>query len=958
MLRSLCLLIAVVFALGAILSGVASAASDPDLVGWWGFDEGSGTTAVDSSGYGNDGTLMNGLTYVEGYFFTALEFDGADDYVEVPHDSSLTVDDEVTVMMWANLTQWQYGSAGYQGLISKSNSPRSYSLYTTSSGVLHFSTNGTGTTSSETVPLDEWVHVAAAVIGGTHQYYLNGADAGSSGSGITLPGDSDTASVLIGDTTEDSREVGGTLDDVRIYRRGLTLDEIQEIMLGKDVMMETASNPVPVDAATDVRPDSVLSWTSGRWAATHDVYLGTNFEDVDNASRSSANGLLVSQNQTTTAYDPEGLLDIGQTYYWRVDEVNAAPDDTIFKGAVWSFTTEPLAYPVASITVSTNATYADDAAPEKTIDGSGLNANGQHSTTATDMFQGEPTTDESVWLLYEFDRTYKLNEMLVWNYNQQFELLLGFGIQNMTVEYTADGVEWVSLGGVDVAQATAKADYAANTTVDFAGAAVQAVRLTVNANWGGMAKYGLSEVRFMYIPAHAREPQPADDATDVTTSTTLSWRPGRAAVAHEVYVSSDEQAVIGGTALVDSVSESSYAIDTLEFGSTYYWKVNEVQDSESWESNLWTFSTEEFALIDDFESYNDEDNAIYDTWIDGWTNGSGSTAGYLTEPFAETSIYYSSSQSLPLTYDNSASPYYSEVERDLGGLDVDTNGADRLVVHYRGNPVGFVEQTDGTLTIGAGGADIYSDSDEGRLVYKQLNGDGTIIARVDSIYNSQGWAKGGVMIRENLTDTAPYAMVVITPENGVAFQYRTTSGGDGSNAATAGLTAPHWVKLTRTGDIFTAQESADGVTWVDIDEAEIALATNLYVGLVLTSHSDTVMTSADFSNVSVTGTVNGEWKVQDLGVDQPSNDPDQVYLVVEDTSGKTAVVTHPDAEATLAPGWQTWEIPFTDLSGVNLNSVATLYIGVGDRNNPSAGGVGTVYVDDISYGRAAPTDEQ
>ena len=66
-----------------------------------------------------------------------------------------------------------------------------------------------------------------------------------------------------------------------------------------------------------------------------------------------------------------------------------------------------------------------------------------------------------------------------------------------------------------------------------------------------------------------------------------------------------------------------YTASGLDFGSTYFWKVTEVQEVESWAGAVWSFATEEFALIDGFESYNDEENLIYETWIDGWVNETG-----------------------------------------------------------------------------------------------------------------------------------------------------------------------------------------------------------------------------------------------------------------------------------------------------------------------------------------------
>ena len=100
---------------------------------------------------------------------------------------------------------------------------------------------------------------------------------------------------------------------------------------------QIATNFIPADGSIYMNPEVVLSWTPGMYAATHDVYFGTDFDDVNDADRSDPRGVLASQGQIATTYNI-GYLDFGQTYYWRVDEVNAPPGSTIFKGDVWNFT--------------------------------------------------------------------------------------------------------------------------------------------------------------------------------------------------------------------------------------------------------------------------------------------------------------------------------------------------------------------------------------------------------------------------------------------------------------------------------------------------------------------------------------------------------------------------------------------------------------------------------------------
>jgi hypothetical protein len=79
-------------------------------------------------------------------------------------------------------------------------------------------------------------------------------------------------------------------------------------------------------------------------------------------------------------------------------------------------------------------------------------------------------------------------------------------------------------------------------------------------------------------------------------------------------------------------------------------------------------------------------------------------------------------------------------------------------------------------------------------------------------------------------------------------------------------------------------------------------------------------------------------------------------VAIEDTSGKVAVVSHPDASITAQSGWHEWLIPFDDLAGVNLSRVAIMYIGVGDRDNPAAGGTGLIFIDDILIGHPGSSD--
>ncbi len=572
-------------------------------------------------------------------------------------------------------------------------------------------------------------------------------------------------------SVDGGRQLVGEYESVAFSTFTGTFDPENDFLLPDGpVSPALAYGPEPVDEATDVPLEAMLSWMPGEFAVAHDVYLGTTWDDVNDADRSDPRGVLVSQGQADTTYDPAGAFEFGQTYYWRIDEVNSAPDNTIFKGLLWSFTTEPLAYPIANVIATSNGISQAGAGPENTADRSGLDENDQHSTASEAMWLAEPPESEPLWIQYEFDRVYQLHEMLVWNYNAQFELMLGFGIKDATIEYSLDGIDWTVFGEVELAQATATAAYTYNTTIEMDSVAAQYVRLLVNSAYGTREQYGLSEVRFTFTPVHARQPEPAVGSVDVGVDTVLSWRAGRDALSHDVYLGTDPEAL----ALAATADQTSFAPDDLAFGNMYYWKVdagNPEANPAAREGDLWSFTTAEYAMIDDMEGYTDDidaGEAIFQTWIDGWTNDTGSITGYTESPFAERTIVHGGRQSMPLGYDNVEAPFYSEISRTWDSpQDWTVNDAKTLRLHFYG-------------------------------------------------------------AETNVADT--------------------------------------------------------------------------------------------------------------------------LYVAIEDGTGNVAVVAHPDPDALTVAAWQAWTIPYSELDGVDMARVDTMYIGIGDRANPAAGGSGLLFLDDIGFG--------
>jgi len=461
-----------------------------------------------------------------------------------------------------------------------------------------------------------------------------------------------------------------------------------------------ATNPSPVNEAKDVPRDVVLSWTPGEFAPStngHKVYLSENLNDVT--------GGIGGVTESASSHAP-GLLDFDKTYYWRVDEVNGPPDYTVYPGKVWSFTTEPFAYPIQNVTATASSSAADKG-PENTVNGSGLDSSGLLHDTVGDkhMWLSGIAGPQPAWIEFQFNNVYKLYEMWVWNSNESLESVLGFGFKDVTIEYSANGIDYTTLGTThQFARAPGTPGYAHNTTIDFGGAVARYVRLTANNNWGGiLQQYGLSEVRFFYIPVWAREPKPPSGATNVDADVTFGWRAGREAAQHDVYLSTDQQAVIDSNTPVITVTNASYGPVSLDLGQTYYWKVNEVNLAETpttLDGNVWSFTTRQFLVIDDFESYNDLEttdpasNRIFNAWIDGYgTTTNGSIVGYENPPFAEQRILNTGKQAMPFFYDNSKTARYSEAELTLSpAQDWTKHGITALSLSFCGDPNNAIEQ--------------------------------------------------------------------------------------------------------------------------------------------------------------------------------------------------------------------------------------------------------------------------
>lgn len=278
----------------------------------------------------------------------------------------------------------------------------------------------------------------------------------------------------------------------------------------------------------------------------------------------------------------------------------------------------------------------------------------------------------------------------------------------------------------------------------------------------------------------AVSPYPEDGSTNVLQPLIVNWIVGNDPVYHDVYLGEDEEAVANATTESPGIYRKRQPAETigydpgiLQFDKTYYWRIDEVNEANvhnPWKGKVWSFTTVDFFLVlivDDFEYYTDYWTHIWQVWIDGFYNGTGSQIGYLIPPYAETEIVHGGLQSMPLFYNNTGDVTISEAVRTFDRYwNWTINGADTVTLYFRG---------------------------------------------------------------------------------------------------------------------------------------------------------------------------------------EADNDPDTLYVAIEDSIGRIAVAKHPDADALPTTEWQKWHVSIVDMqaAGVDITAVSKIYIGVGDRNNPKSGGAGKIYIDDI-----------
>ncbi len=653
----------------------------------------------------------------------------------------------------------------------------------------------------------------------------------------------------------------------------------------------------PLDGARFVDPNVTLTWTPGLDGVFHYIYLGDNFDDVNNATGAPPH--------VETTYTP-GTLEFDKVYYWRVDEYSGR---AIHKGNVWSFRTMPFIPTYDPDLVGW--WKLDDDGSGIVVDSSGyghhgtLNGNPQWVTgydgDALELGSGDYVRMDgykgimgtNAFTITAWIKTATNGQIISWGSTgagQRAEFRVngsrlrcdtnGGNVQAdtnliddewhhvaVTVKENAtisSGDVTFYLDGQDDTRTSSDTDVF-NITSNFDVKISQMYDLSSSRWFVGL----IDDVRIYSKvltpeeiekttagdPRLSWDPKPANGSIqNIDVVVPLSWSSGDFVASHDVYFGTDKIDVANANASDTTGiyrgrqnlgSESYSPPERLEYNQSYYWRIDEYNTDETISrGRIWSFTVADFIVLDDFEDYNDyPPDRIFETWIDGWDDPSnGSTVGYLNpvwalgEHFVETNIVHGGAQAMPFLFDNNF--IYSQATMTLSSQrDWTRQGVKSLSLWFRGHPESFSSFTEGpagTYTMTVRSEDIWGQSDHFHYVFKQLSGPGSIVAKVENATNTSNSAKIGVMIRDTLAPDSKHAFTFIRPDGGVRFNRRTEILGDTTNSVENGLAFPHWVKLERdTAGTFTASHSADGINWVPVNDTNLGTSANVQMNTVV-----------------------------------------------------------------------------------------------------------------------------
>ncbi len=686
--------------------------------------------------------------------------------------------------------------------------------------------------------------------------------------------------------------------------------------------------PIPDDGQGTVLTDTTLAWTAGKGALVHNVFLSTDQALVEAKDPSVQLGQWLSD----ATFAP-GALEPETTYYWAVDEFLGAVSNA---GPVWSFTTLPeFAIDDPNLIVKLDF---NEGGYGLAVDSSGY---GNHGAFINGPQWGDGVLADNQALLLD-------------GVNQYVDVILDVPENGCAVAFwfnttnpnaglfaVVDAVRGggghdrhIHLSGGNLRIRLWDTEVIESAGLDLADGCWHHVTYTYGDALGG---------QMLYVDG-------ALQARGTKPSSNFDWQ-------KRVHFGFSNDA--GSNYLAGMLDEARIYDRALVQDEVVALMQDAVLEPCGPEPGL-------SAIVEDFETYDDANNPIFGAWL----ASGGAMVGNAEPPYSGFRNRHSGAYSMPLAYDNSTEGSSEAGLSFAEPQDVSGDELNRLSLWVKGgrtnqDTLAYDEASDTYTMTSNHSGDVWLDYDTCHFVYQELTGDGVIMARIDGVKDliTDGvppeWVRSGLMIRESVEPGSRHAGICMEVAQNMAWAlYRagTDDGAAAPNDTHRGpktSTLPVWLKLMRTGNLFTMSVSFDGTSWAGLVDpnvqvtAEVEMSETVLVGLVLNSRTWDAHTEMKASNVTINGAAPA---FMSASIGDALNGPESLYVAAEDSHGTRAAVEHAAGDQVVgSAAWAQWVIPTAALAnkGIDLTQVTKLAVGLGDGDDTTPGGTGAIDVDDI-----------
>jgi len=656
----------------------------------------------------------------------------------------------------------------------------------------------------------------------------------------------------------------------------------------------SSAGTLPSPGQTNVATTPTFTWNTAPWATSYDIYLGTSGGNMTLVANVPAQ--LVINPPNTYSWTPASPLSAATTYNWKVVSRTFANMTTA--SDILAFTTAGGGSSLPSPWVNQDVGSTGQAGSSTvnagtfTVRGAGADVWGSNDAFqfAYQSLNGDGSIVARVASIQNTNSFAKAGIMLrasVASSSQHviLDVRPTGDIEFMTRSTNGGSTSWLA-SAADAAPvwlklvrtgSTVSASVSADgstwnpvgsTTISFPSAInaglVVSSHDTSTLNTSTFDSVTVTSSGSGSAPGTPATPSPANAATGISTTPTLSWSSSGATSYDVAFGTSNPPPTVS-----TGQAAASYTPPALAAGTAYFWRIVARNASGSTTGAVWSFTTASGSVPGTPASPSPANAATGVSTAPTLSWSSSGATSYdvafgTSSPPPTVSAGQAAASYTPPTLSSGTTYFWQIVARNSSGAtqgavwSFTTAAGAALPSPWQNQDIGATGQAgsstsnSGTFSVRGAGADIWGSSDGFQFAYQTLTSDGQIVARVTGIQNTNSFAKAGIMLRASVAANSQHVILDLRPTGDIEFMMRAANGGSTTWLASAVQAAPVWLKLVRSGSTVTGSISTNGSTWTQVGSTTIAFPSTIDAGLIVTSHDTSTLNTSTFDSAAVT----------------------------------------------------------------------------------------------------------